>query len=258
MGVRFEVEDGVALVTLDRPAKLNAITVEMRAELQQAWHRIAADDDVLVAIVTGAGERAFCVGSDLSATAGAAPGFAAEHLARSGGNQLVEGLSCDTPVIAAVNGLAVGGGMEIALACDIRLAAPTAEFGLSEVRVGSMPGAGGTQRLVRSVGESLAMQMLLTGDRIDAATALRSGLVSEVVDGPDLVTRAREIAGRIAANAPLSVRAVKRVVRLGADAPLSVGLELERLAFGAIRATDDRREGREAFAAKRPPNYTGR
>jgi E-phenylitaconyl-CoA hydratase len=258
MGVDIEVTDGVALITLNRPAKLNAIDPDMRAQLQDAWHRVATDEAIAVAVVTGAGERAFCVGSDLKATIQADGSFAGEHLARSGSNHLVDGLRCDTPVIAAVNGIALGGGLEIALACDIRLASTYAEFGLSEVRVGSMPGAGGTQRLVRSVGESLAMQMLLTGDRIDAPTALRSGLVSEVLDGPDLLPRALAIAERIARNAPLSVRAVKRVVRLGADAPLSVGLELERLAFGAVRATDDRREGRTAFAEKRSPKYTGR
>jgi E-phenylitaconyl-CoA hydratase len=258
VGVDIEVTDGVAVITLNRPAKLNAIDPDMRAQLQDAWHRVATDEAISVAVVTGAGERAFCVGSDLKATIQTDGSFAGEHLARSGGNHLVEGLRCDTPVIAAVNGIAMGGGLEIALACDIRLASTNAEFGLSEVRVGSMPGAGGTQRLVRSVGESLAMQMLLTGDRIDAPTALRSGLVSEVLNSPDLLPRALAIAERIARNAPLSVRAVKRVVRLGADAPLSVGLELERLAFGAVRATDDRREGRTAFAEKRPPKYTGR
>jgi E-phenylitaconyl-CoA hydratase len=258
VGVDIEVADGIATVTLNRPAKLNAIDPPMRAELQDAWHRVATDERILVAIVTGAGERAFCVGSDLRGTLQSDTTFAQEHLDRAGSNHLVDGLRCDTPVIAAVNGLAVGGGLEIALACDIRLAAANAEFGLTEVRVGSMPGAGGSQRLIRCVGESLGMQMLLTGDRIDSATALRCGLVSEVLAGPDLLARARTIAERIARNAPLSVRAVKRVVRLGADAPLSVGLELERLAFGAIRATDDRREGREAFAAKRPPKYTGR
>lgn len=258
MTVRVDVTDGVATVTLDRPQRLNAVDPPMRAELQHTWHRIATDPDIRVAILTGAGDRAFCVGSDLRATNTATGSFAAEHLARSGGNHLVDGLRCDTPLIAAVNGLAVGGGLEIALACDIRIASDNAEFGLSEVRVGSMPGAGGSQRLVRCVGESLAMQMLLTGDRVDAATALRAGLVSDVVPMADLAARAREIADRIAANAPLSVRAVKRVVRLGADAPLSVGLELERFAFGAIRETEDRAEGRAAFADKRPPRYTGR
>jgi E-phenylitaconyl-CoA hydratase len=164
----------------------------------------------------------------------------------------------DVPMIAAVNGLAIGGGFEIALGCDIRIAAETAEFGLTEARVGSIPGAGGTQRLPRAMGQSTAMYMLLTGDRIDAQRAYETGLVSEVLPHEQLLGRAQEIAARIAQNAPLSVRAIKQLVRAGLDAPAGVGMSLERFAFGLIRDTEDRREGRAAFAEKRPPQFTGR
>jgi E-phenylitaconyl-CoA hydratase len=256
VGVDVDLHEGVATVTLDRPEKLNAIDLPMRRELQELWISLNADPAIRACVITGAGERAFCVGSDLVATGGAPPAAAPDVLGLEGPGELLAGLTGDVPLIAAVNGLAIGGGFEIALACDIRIAAEAAEFGLSEVRVGSIPGAGGTQRLPRVIGQSRAMQMLLTGERIDAAEALRCGLVSEVV--PDVLARSQELAARIAANAPLSVRAVKRLVRAGMDAPLSVGLSLERFAFGLIRDTDDRREGRAAFAAKRAPEFSGR
>jgi E-phenylitaconyl-CoA hydratase len=257
MPVELSVDQHVALVTLNRPEKLNSIDPTMRAQLAAVWRRLDEDEDIRVAVITGSGDRAFCAGSDLAATTAAAP-FAAEFFGRRSNGHLLYGVPADIPLIAAVNGLAVGGGFEIALACDIRLAVDTAEFGLTEVRVGSMPGAGGTQRLLRAVGESLGMQMLLTGDRINAQRALQAGLVSEVLPPADLLDRALAVAARIAANAPLSVRAVKQVVRLGRDAPLTVGLDLERLAFGAIRGTEDRREGRQAFVEKRPAEFRGR
>jgi E-phenylitaconyl-CoA hydratase len=148
--------------------------------------------------------------------------------------------------------------MEIALACDIRICSENAQFALSEVKVGSLPGSGGTQRLPRAIGMSDAMLMLLTGDRIDAAEALRIGLVSRVVPRAQLLDTAKEIAGRIAANAPLSVRAVKRMVQQGLDMPLSHALDVERYAFGLLFNSEDRVEGRKAFAEKRKPNYKGR
>ena len=230
MPVELSVSNHVAVVTLNRPEKLNSIDPAMRAELTDVWRRLSDDEDIRAAVITGAGQRAFSTGSDLGATTAQAA-FAPEFFGRQGNGHLLDGMPVDLPLIAAINGLAVGGGFEIALACDIRLAAANAEFGLTEVRVGSMPGAGGTQRLTRAVGESLAMQMLLTGERIDAARALQAGLVSEVLPNEELLERAVAVANLIAANAPLSVRAVKQVVRLGRDAPLSVGMDLERLAL---------------------------
>lgn len=256
MPVTVQRDDGhVAVVLLDRPERLNSLDRAMRDDLQAAWSHLSADPQVRVVVVTGAGDRAFCTGSDLSAGATATETFAVEAFGVGGGDALLKGLDPDLPVIAAVNGLAIGGGFEIALGCDIRIAAPRAEFGLTETRVGSMPGAGGTQLLPRTVGRSLAMQMLLTGERIGAEHALAAGLVSEIADSA--LDRSLELANLIARNAPLAVRAVKRMVRLGDDAPLSTALQLERLAFGLIKSTDDRREGRTAFTERRTPNYTG-
>lgn len=258
MVLDVRVEDRIATVTLNRPEVMNAVDPEMRALLHETWRRIADDREIRVAIVTGAGDRAFCTGADLKKTMPPAESFAAGVYGGAGLDRLTDGMIMDIPLICAVNGYAVGGGLEIALACDIRLAVPHATFGLSEVRVGSIPGSGGTQLLPRAIGRSMAMQMLLTGDRIDAETALRVGLISEVVDADRLLERATEVARRIADNAPLAVRAVKRLVRRGEDLPLEAGFELERFSWGLLRDTEDRIEGRRAFAEKRPPQYRGR
>jgi E-phenylitaconyl-CoA hydratase len=258
MPLDIVVEDYVATLTLNRPEAMNSIDPEMRAQLQAAWKRIKEDDGIRVAIVTGAGEKAFCTGSDLKKTMPPKESFAELTFGRAHSDHLLEGLDTDKPLVCAVNGYAMGGGMEIALACDIRVASSNAVFALSEVRLGSIPGAGGTQRLPRVVGSSNAMLMLLTGDRIDADEALRIGLVSKVVPGEDLLSAARAIALRIAQNAPLSVRAIKRLVYDGMDMPLSTGLDNERYVFGLLRDTEDRIEGRRAFQEKRPPAYKGR
>jgi E-phenylitaconyl-CoA hydratase len=258
MTVDLDVQGHVAVLTLNRPAKLNAIDPAMRASLQDAWRRISGDPDLRAVIVVGAGDRAFSVGSDLGSTPAPDAGPASQAFGPGGPDHLLDGLAAEIPLIAAIRGYAIGGGLEIALACDIRIAAEDAQFGLSEVRVGSMPGAGGTQRLPRIVGPSLAMHMMLTGDRIDAPRALAAGLVSEVVPPERLLERAHEIADRIARNAPLAVRATKRLGGLAGDIPLDEGLRIERLAFEAIRASEDRAEGRAAFTEKRDPRYRGR
>jgi E-phenylitaconyl-CoA hydratase len=257
MSVTHERNDGVVVITLDRPEKLNSLTREMRAELQAAWADASSDREVRAVVITGAGDRSFCTGNDLSATPPSSDPFAIEAFAADGDDGLMKGLHPDLPVVAAINGYAIGGGLEIALACDIRIASPNAEFALTEAKVGSIPGAGGTQLLPRTVGRSLAMQMLLTGERIDAERALQAGLVSEIVAPDGLLTRALAIAEAIAANAPLSVAAIKRLVRFGDEASLGAALQAERLAFGLIRTTADRQEGRAAFTERRPPRFTG-
>jgi E-phenylitaconyl-CoA hydratase len=257
MAVDVSVQDRIATVTLNRPDSMNSIDPAMRRELHAAWQRIASDEEIRVAIITGAGDRAFCAGADLKNT----PPPAESHAALTFGDtrdHILHGLDTDKPLVCAINGHAVGAGLEIALACDIRIAATGAKFGLPEVRVGSVPGAGGTQLLPRTVGRSNAMQMLLTGELIDAETALRWGLVSEVHDLAVLHDRARALAERIAANAPLSVRAVKRLASRGLDVPLPTGMEMERYVFGLLRDTEDRLEGRKAFQEKRPPEFLGR
>jgi E-phenylitaconyl-CoA hydratase len=258
MPLDIKVEDHVATLTLNRPEAMNSIDPEMRAELRAAWTRIKEDDDIRVAVLTGAGEKAFCTGSDLKKTMPPKESFAELTFGRPYSDHLLEGLDTDKPLICAVNGYAMGGGMEMALACDIRIASTNAVFALSEVRIGSIPGAGGTQRLPRAIGASNAMLMLLTGDRVDAEHAMRIGLVSKVVPSAELLPAAHEIARRIAQNAPLSVRAIKRLVYDGLDMPLPTALDNERYVFGLLRDTEDRIEGRRAFQEKRPPVYKGR
>ncbi|MGE8688078.1 MAG: enoyl-CoA hydratase/isomerase family protein [Achromobacter sp.] len=258
MALDIAVQDHVATLTLNRPEAMNSIDPEMRNQLHAAWKRIKEDDDIRVAILTGAGDKAFCTGSDLKKTMPPKESFAELTFGRAYSDHLLEGLDTDKPLICAINGYAMGGGMELALACDIRVASDNAVFALSEVRIGSIPGAGGTQRLPRAIGASNAMLMLLTGDRVDAAEALRTGLVSKVVSREELLPTAREIALRIAQNAPLSVRSIKRLVTSGADMPLPAALDNERYVFGLLRDTEDRIEGRRAFQEKRPPVYQGR
>jgi E-phenylitaconyl-CoA hydratase len=219
---------------------------------------VRKDESIRVVIVTGAGERAFCAGADLKRGVPMDESFAQQVWANPVPQSTAAHMETDKPIIAAVNGYAMGGGMEIALACDIRIASETAQFALSEAKVGSIPGSAGTQRLPRAIGMSDAMLMLLTGDRISAQEALRNGLVSKVVPPAELMSTAQEIARKIAGNAPLSVRAIKRLVKRGMDIPLAHAAELERFAFGLLFQSEDRIEGRKAFAEKRKPNYKGR
>ncbi|MFE0018543.1 enoyl-CoA hydratase/isomerase family protein [Mesorhizobium sp. NPDC059054] len=255
--VRFSVEGNVATVTLDRPEAMNAIDPETEIELRDVLARIDADGGIRAVVLTGSGEKAFCSGADLKKTMAISESYAAKAFG-AGDESFVSSFSTDKPVICAINGYALGGGLELALACDIRIAAAHARFGLPEVKVGTIPGAGGTQRLPRTIGASDAMLMLLTGDMIDAAEALRLGLISRVVSAGELLKEAQALAGRIAANAPLSVRAIKRLVTDGRALPLNEAIRLERLVWGLLRDTEDRLEGRRAFQEKRPPNYVGR
>lgn len=258
MSLLFDIHENVATLTLNRPEAMNAIDPELRAALREAWNQVQRDDQIRAVILTGAGERAFCTGADLKKTMPPKESFAELTFGRSESDHLLAGMDVDKPVVCAINGMAMGGGLEIAMACDIRIACADAKFALPEVRIGSMPGAGGTQNLSRLVGLSSAMLLLLTGDRIDAVEALRIGLVSRVLPAADLMDGARELAARIAANAPLSVRAIKRVARDGLEMPLQAAIRAERLAFGLLRDTEDRIEGRKAFQEKRPPVYKGR
>ncbi len=261
MPVNFHVQDHVATVTLDRPEAMNSLDPESIAQLQAAWAEISGNPDIRVAVLTAAGERAFCTGADLKKTMPPPQSFAQLHYGGAGTQSFAVVLSklhTDKPVIAAINGYALGGGLELALLCDVRLASSRAVFALPEVCIGSIPGAGGTQRLIRTVGRSDAMMMLLTGDRIDAAEALRIGLVSRVVEPDQLLPTAQALAHRIAANAPLAVAAVKRLAQVGSELTLAAGLELEQHAFGVLRDSEDRIEGRKAFAEKRKPVFRGR
>lgn len=258
MPVSMQVKDFIATVVLDRPEAMNALDPESVNELHSAWSRISTDSSIRVAILTGAGERAFCTGADLKKTPPPSESFAELHYGPARAGLGLAHLSTPKPVIAAINGFALGGGLELALQCDIRIASANAQFGLPEVCIGSIPGAGGTQRLIRAVGLSDAMCMLLTGARIDAAEALRMRLVSRVVEPADLLVNAQELAEQIARNAPLAVSAVKRLAMTGRELSLAAGLELEQQAFGILRNSEDRLEGRNAFAEKRKPVFRGK
>lgn len=258
MSVLFNVTGAVATVTLNRPETFNAIDGDTMAELIALWAKIRQDANIHVVVLTGAGEKAFCTGMDLKKTMPPDESYACAAFAGEGDKSLVGSLTLDKPIICAINGYALAGGLELALSCDIRIAGNGASFGLPEVKIGSIPGAGGTQRLPRIVGLSVAMHLLLTGERIDAAEALRVGLVSRVVAPSEVMNEAMAIAEKIAANGPLAVRAVKQLVVRGADLPLQAGMDAERMAWGVLRNTEDRIEGRLAFQQKRKPIYHGR
>jgi enoyl-CoA hydratase/carnithine racemase len=247
--IEIQSAAGVAQVTLNRPDKLNAINDVMRAELTTAFAAFDADPAVRAVVLTGAG-KAFSSGGDLAAIMN--PPEASRP-------RIVEPLDrFSKPIIAAINGLAYGGGLEVALACDIRIAATTARFALPEVRIGSMPGSGGTQRLTPVIGPTLAAHMILTGEPIDATRALAVGLVSELCEPERLLAAAHAIAAAIAGNAPLAVVAAKRALRLAAGMHHVENLDFERKLFNELALTDDRNEGRAAFREKRPPVFKGK
>ena len=259
MPVHYELNDHVATITLDRPDALNAIDREMNAQLAEAWVRFRDDEQAWVGILTGTGDRAFCAGADLkdlipAAGEQARTGTLTEF--NFGGN--TRGFTTWKPTIAAINGFALAGGLEIALACDIRIAVPRARFGLPEVRWAIMPGGGGTQRLPRLIPAARALELILTGAQIDAEEALRIGLINRVVEPEQLMPAAHETAAALLQNGPLALRAAKRAVFEGLDGTLDDGLALELRLFGELLLTEDAAEGPRAFAEKRPPRYQAR
>jgi enoyl-CoA hydratase len=249
--------DGATLVlTINRPNVLNALNTSTLAELRRAILDLASDEGVRAVILTGAGDRAFVAGADIKELADLTATAARDHARRGQGVfELIERLG--KPVIAAVNGFALGGGCELALACTIRIAAEHAKFGQPEVNLGLLPGFAGTQRLSRLVGKGRALEMMLTGVPIGAAEAERIGLVTRVVPGPALLGEARKLAGELAAKAPLAVRAIIDAVNTGTEMTTADGSAYEATLFGVAAATDDWREGTRAFLEKRPPAFKG-
>lgn len=256
----YESADGVAVITLNRPDRMNSIGGTMKEDLATAFFRLAREDEGLrCVIVTGAGDRAFCAGADIKERAGRSLRPTEHYLRQARTHELLRGIEeFERPVIAAINGVALGGGLEIALACDIRYASANAKLGLPEVRLGAIPAAGGTQRLPRLVGESLAKEMMFTAAHITADRALQIGLVSRVVPEGQVLEAAMETARRIAEMPPLAVTFAKRTVNAGMQTGIDAGLEYERYAAGMLADTDDRREGFRAFVEKRKPVFIGR
>ena len=250
--------DGIAVITLNRPAVLNALSTALLSELKSAFDALDADLDVRAVIVTGAGEKAFAAGADIAEFKQIESAVAGAAFARRGQAIMTSIARMRVPVIAAVNGFALGGGCELAMACDIRLASENARFGQPEVNLGLVPGYGGTQRLTRLAGMGAAMYLCLSGEIIDAERALRIGLVQKVVPLPELLSEAKRLAATIASKAPLSVQAAKRAIVDGAEAGLVEGIEIEALHFGSMTVTEDFREGTTAFLEKRKAVFVGR
>ncbi len=252
----YQREDQIALLTLNRPDKRNALSAVPLSELSQAFARLASDDDLRALILTGAGD-AFCSGTDISELSDLTVAEAVEVSAR--GQKLCDQIeSFPVPVIAAVNGLAAGGGCELALACHLRIASTTARFSLPETRLGLMPAYGGTQRLTRDVAIARALEMMLSGKEIDAATALEFGLLNRVVEPNELMVAALALANEIAALAPLAIRACLKAVTEGIKLPFDEGLALERQLFASLFASEDAQEGTRAFLEKRRPVFKGK
>jgi enoyl-CoA hydratase len=250
-------KDGIATVTVNRPDKLNALNNATIAELQHCFEALAADDDIAAVIVTGAGQKAFVAGADISELATQTP-LQARPLAMRGQKLMDTVEACPKPVIAAVNGFAFGGGCELALACHMRFASDNAVMGLPEVTLGIIPGYGGTQRLPRIVGKGRAMEMILTAARVDAAEAHRIGLVNKVFSQAELLAATEKTLRRVLSAGPVAVKFALDAVNHGADMPLADGLNYEATFFGLLAATEDLKEGMAAFLEKRPANFTGR
>ncbi|HEX3827121.1 MAG TPA: enoyl-CoA hydratase-related protein [Sporichthyaceae bacterium] len=258
MPIRYEPDGHVVLITIDRPEAHNCLDPEHNDALAGAFAAYEKDPELRVAVLTGAGPKSFCAGADLKTLI---PPFRDAVRAGQSPPWVIGGItdgSGTKPRIAAVNGHALAGGMELALACDIRLASDNASLGLAETRWAIIPGAGGTQRLPRAVPLGAAMEIILTGDPVDAANALRIGLVNRVLPQAELLPAALELAATIASRGPLAVQAARRAVLDGLGMPLSEGMAMEYASFLEVMRTDDAAEGPRAFAEKRPPVYHGR
>ena len=259
--ILLDVRDRIAFVTFNRPESMNAMNRQMTQELVEACRQIEEDAAIRVAIFTGAGERAFSAGMDLKERAETV--FSPierrnQKLTQKIYTQARAVAAISKPTIAAIRGYCVGGGLEFALACDLRIAADDAKLGLTEVRRGIIPGAGGTQRLARAIGVTKAMEMCLTGDTVSGAEAKALGLVNDAVPSADVLNAAESLAGRILKGAPVSVAFIKEAIRKGVELPLEEGLRLEADLSALIGGTEDAKEGPRAFAEKRAPVWKGR
>ncbi|MBY4898471.1 enoyl-CoA hydratase/isomerase family protein [Cupriavidus sp. AU9028] len=258
--LRYEVQQNVAVITLNRPDRMNTLGGSMKPDLARAFLDYArADARVGAVLLTGAGDRAFCAGADIKERAGNTVAGTEYFFAQRATHDLFRDIEeFEKPVLAAINGVALGGGLELALCCDIRIAASTARFGLPEVKLGVIPAAGGTQRLPRLIGAARAKELVLTSDLVDAQTALQYGIVTRVLAPDALMPAALAMAQRIAEQPPLAVRFAKRAINRGLEGDIDSGLEFERYAAAMIIDSEDRKEGMRAFVEKRKPVFTGR
>jgi enoyl-CoA hydratase len=253
----IERDDAVAVITFNRPKVLNALNGQTLNELETALGDLKNDAAVRALVLTGAGEKAFVAGADINELAVLTPVEGKEHARR--GQLLFDAIeNLGKPVIAAINGFALGGGCELAMACTLRVAADSARFGQPEINLGLMPGYAGSQRLPRLVGKGIALEILLTGDMISAARAYEIGLVNRVVPAAELMTEAKKLAHLLASKAPIAVRYILDAVNHGMETPFAHGEFLETSLFGAIASSDDMREGTKAFLEKRKPAWTGK
>ncbi len=255
--VLVEQRDQIAVVTINRPEKLNALSRETIGALSEAFKSFDDDAELRAVILTGAGERAFCAGTDLSELIDVRADEA-RSIAERGQQLCNQIMQSHVPVIAAINGIAAGGGCELALACHLRIAALHARFSLPETKLGIIPGYGGTQRMPRELGRARALELILTSGAINAEDALQFGLINRIVEPSELMATAEALAGEIAQLAPLAIRACLKAVVHGTELPLTDGLALEAELFASLFATEDMREGTRAFLEKRKPVFKGR
>jgi enoyl-CoA hydratase/carnithine racemase len=255
--VRREVQAGIAWLTIDRPAAMNALSGVVLAELGAHISMLGRDPEIRVIVITGAGDKAFCAGADLKERRGMSESETRVRIELI--NRVFTDLArCPRPTVACINGVAFGGGLELALACDFRIAASNAQLGLTEVRLGIMPGAGGTQRLARLIGVARAKELVLLGRRIDATHAHTIGLVTECVPGEHLQAQVHHLCNELAQAAPVSLGQAKAAIDRGFDVGIDEGLRIERQCYDVTLTTEDRNEGLRAFAEKRAPRFQGK
>ncbi len=255
--LKTENRDGILFVTIDRPKVLNALNAQTVGEIEDVFESARDDDSVRAVIVTGGGEKAFVAGADINELAKMNP-ITGKMTSERGQDVFTRIERFPKPVIAAINGFALGGGCELALACHIRIASEKAQIGLPEVTLGIIPGYGGTQRMARLLGKGKALELICTGDRIGAAEAERIGLVNKVVPADQLLTAAEEMARRIMSRGPLAIRAAIEAVMRGSEMPFEEGQFLEATLFGLLCASEDTKEGMKAFLEKRPAEFKGK
>ena len=260
MSILYEKRERVAYITINRPESRNAIDLETAQELSNAWIDFRDDDNVWIAVLTGSGDTSFSAGADLKSFIPMLTGQSQnrEQLSNGGFGGITQSFNCWKPIIAAINGHCFAGGFEIMLACDLRIASENASFAQSEVRWGIIPGAGGTQRLPRSIPLAKAMEIILMGETITAEEAYRSGLINKVVPYSELMNEVERWVGILLERGPLALRAAKQAILQGLSLPLDDGMKLEQQLFAGLLRTEDAREGPLAFAQKRKPNFKGK